>query len=219
MKSFKEWRELNEAGFFSNLFGKNPAPTTLPPLLPKPKGMNIDDFHKLFNDPKQEPASHDEPESAPQIKQSQMVPPKSTASPVEYIEDIANRYWKGHGELNDLWNRWQQSKQENDKNKRGRLLYQIYQTLSHESGSLIKAVMGNLIKILEDECRWEAFPQEDEAVISNTYGSNHLRHDEFSNYTRQHIGEGDTVIVLAKGFRRLSDVMQKARVVKKEEKS
>jgi hypothetical protein len=203
MKTFNEWLELREAGFFSNLFGKNKQPTPKAATTPPPKkGMSVDDFQRLFDGPnaKQAPASHNEP--APQIRQPQMAPPKTTSNPVEYIENIANKYWKGKGELNELWEYWNQSRQENDKNRRGRHLYQIYRSLSLE-GRMDAHIKDSLLKILEDECKWEAFPEEDEFMVTNPSEGNEINGNRLVS--------GSNVSVVVKGFKiRYGEVRQPA---------
>lgn len=221
MKTFCEWLELNEAGFFSNLFGKKaaPAPTTqVRQSMPAPKGMSVDDFQKLFDGPnaKQTPASNEPApgqKNAPQIRQPQMAPPKANSNPVEYIENIANNYWKGKGEYNEMWEYWQQSRQENDKNRRGRLIYKIYRELSFQKyhgqgGATLDATRDNLVDILDEECNWMSFPDSDESFA----GGPELNIDnvEFFDGKRS----PGTVIVIVKGFRRGADVRQKALVIR-----
>lgn len=209
MKTFNEWLELREAGFFSGLFGKKsvPAPVTqVGSSAPTPKGMSVDDFQRLFDGPsaKQSPASHNEP--APQIRQPQMATPKANSNPVEYIENIANKYWKGKGEYNELWEYWNQSRQENDKNRRGRHLYQIYRELSLNR-QMDDHIRDSLLKILEDECKWEAFPEEDEAEVTDP--------GQFIEKNGSRLVPGSIVKVVVKGFKRLyGEVRQQALVEK-----
>jgi hypothetical protein len=213
MKTFNEWLELREAGFFSNLFGKNKQPTPKAATTPPPKkGMSVDDFQRLFDGPnaKQAPASHNELEpeqkTAPQIRQPQMAPPKTTSNPVEYIENIANKYWKGKGELNELWEYWNQSRQENDKNRRGRHLYQIYRSLSLE-GRMDAHIKDSLLKILEDECKWETFPEEDEAEVTDP--------GQFIEKNGSRLVPGSIVKVVVKGFKRLYGEVRQPAVVER----
>jgi hypothetical protein len=217
MKTFNEWLELREAGFFSNLFGKKPAPAPSAQVgsaTPVPKGMSVDDFQRLFDGPnaKQAQASN-EPEAeqkpAPQIRQPQMAPPKANSNPVEYIENIANKYWKGKGEYNEMWEYWQQSRQENDKNRRGRLVYKIYSKLSYQKyqgqgGPTLDAAMDKLVDILDEECNWRPFPESDEAIAGTT--ELNLDNVDFFN-GRKVFG---AVRVIVKGFKRGADVRQKA---------
>jgi hypothetical protein len=208
MKTFNEWLELREANFLSNLFKKTaaPAPTAqVGPSTPAPKGMSVDDFQRLFDGPnaKQAPASHDEP--TPQIRQPQMDPPKTTSNPVAYLEEVANKYWKGKGELNDLWEYWQKSRQENDKYKRGRYLYNIFRYLCLR-GQMDVRIKDSLLKILEDECQWETFTEEDEAEV--------MHKDRFIEMNGKGIAPGEIVKVVVKGFKRRSEIMVPAYVEK-----
>jgi hypothetical protein len=212
MKSFREWLELNEAGFFSNLFGKKSVPNPTDPASgprfdqpPPKKGMSVDDFQRLFDGPNanQEPARHHEP--APQIRQPQMAPPKTTSNPVAYLEEVANKYWKDKGELNELWDYWQKSRQENDKYRRGRHLYNILRNLSF-SKQIDDRIKDSLLKILEDECQWEAFPEEDEAEV--------VHKDRFHAIDGKGIVPGEVVKIVVKGFKRRSEMMVPAYVEK-----
>ena len=207
MKTFNEWLELNEAGFFPNLFGKNKQSTPEVATTPPPKkGMSIDDFQRLFDGPNAKASVSNEPapgqKTAPQIRQPQMASPKANSNPVEYLEEVANKHWKGRGELNELWVFWQQSRQENDKNSRGRHLYQIYRTLSL-GGQMDDRIRESLLKILEDECQWEAFPEEDEFMVTNP--------SEVIEVNGNRLVFGSNVSVVVKGFKiRYGEVRQPA---------
>jgi hypothetical protein len=124
---------------------------------------------------------------------------------VAYLEEVANKYWKGKGELNDLWEYWQKSRHENDKYKRGRYLYNIlrYLSLRRQMDDHIK---DSLLKILEDECQWEAFPEEDEAEM--------VSKDKFHAIDGKGIVPGEVVKVIVKGFKRRSEIMVPAYVEK-----
>jgi hypothetical protein len=208
MKTFHEWLELNEANFLSNLFRNNPAPTAqVGPSTPAPKGMSVDDFQKLFDGPNAKQAqTSNEPEPGqkpvPQNRQPQMASPKANSNPVEYLEEVANKHWKERGELNELWVFWQQSRQENDKNRRGRHLYQIYRNLSLR-GQMDGRIRESLLKILEDECQWEAFPEEDEFMVTNP--------SEVIEVNGNRLVSGSNASVVVKGFKiRYGEVRQPA---------
>jgi hypothetical protein len=111
MKTFLEWLELNEAGFFGNLFGKKvepaqakPAPAPAP--TPEKKGMDLDAFRRLMDGPNYDPSRYAQkqdqaPEAKPVTKPVASQPKLSSSpqNPEEYLDEIANKYWRDNGLL------------------------------------------------------------------------------------------------------------------------
>lgn len=223
MKTFYEWLELNEAGFFSNLFGKKaPVPATPAPAVvaPEKKGMDIAAFRKLMDGPNSDPTRKgDDQKTEPAPASSQPKLSSSPQNPEEYLEEVANKYWtsgKEHppffgmysGELHEMWNEY---KQKNDAGS----LHALYYTIAikeENHGQVVEAVKNAMIEILEKKFRWLSFPKTDTVELGP--GRGQLAEDKVIFVDGRRTRRG-MARVLARGFEdRRGNVMAEAAALK-----
>jgi hypothetical protein len=208
MKTFYEWLELNEAGFFGNLFGKKaqptpasaPTPTPAPAPAPAPekKGMDLDDFRRLMDGPDYDPARYapkkaQEAEPAPKAD-SRLKLTSSPQNPEEYIEEVANKYWRSDDRNKYLFDKWNNFKQQTDNQKKIDYLHAIYYSLAIQQRSGDEESKRALIKLLE-KFGLEAFPAKDEVELGHELRVDYVRFLDPSRYT-----PAGVVRVIAKGF-------------------
>ena len=221
MKTFNEWLELNEAGFFPNLFGKNKqsvqtTPAPAPALAPaaEEKGMNLDDFRRLMDGPNYDPARYAPAQQNKQQQAQEAEPaPKAEAqpqlssspkNPEEYLEEVANKYWGVEkelppfsglfsGELHESWNKYKQKNNPGDLH----MLYYSVATKEENVGPIVEATKKAMVEILENKFRWFSFPKTDTAQLGP--GRQQLANEKviFIDGRKKSIG---MVRVLAKGF-------------------
>jgi hypothetical protein len=169
MKTFIEWLELREAGFFSNLFGKQPVQTTPAPAPPAaaPEKGNLEAIRRIFDAPKQDQDKQaQEAKPAPKAEAQPQLS-SSPKNPEEYLEEVANKYWGAEKELppffssfsapGRLHEKWNKYKQKNDALE----LYDLYSDICFEEksvGPIVEAVKNAMIEIIEKKLRWWSFP-------------------------------------------------------------
>ena len=216
MKTFLEWLELREDGFFSNLFGKNKKPiqTTLAPAPPvtAPEKGNLEAIRRIFDGPNYDPARYapkqDQDKQAQEARpapKSEIQPQLSSSpqNPEEYLEEVANKYW-GVGKEQppffaswpgEFHERWSEYKQKNDAFSLHELYYVV--ALKESSGQVVEAVKNAMVEILEKKFRWVSFPKTDTVELGR--GRNQLDWDK-AIFVDGRKTTGGTVKVLARGF-------------------
>lgn len=222
MKTFYEWLELREAGFFGNLFGKKaqpapakPAPVSAP--APEKQGMDLDAFRRLMDGPNYDPARYataqDQEEKqmaqpAPKPAPSQPRLSSSPQNPEEYLEEVVNKYWMNDEELQSKYSTY---KKTNDPGA----LHLLYFTIAigqSFSGKVVESVKNAMIEILEKKFGWRAFPETDTVELGP--GSEQLDPDQ-AIFVDGRLNPSGTVRVLARGFMdRRFNPMVKAGVVR-----
>jgi hypothetical protein len=120
----------------------------------------------------------------------------------EEIDDMSRTFWTGAwAELAAMWNRVPGL---SDKNRRARVLYQIYQDLSlretNESVSWYASAKDKLVSILEAEFGWEPFPDEDEVELGPSLAVDRVELEDGRKAV-----SGAVVKVIAKGFKQRTD--------------